>query len=88
MKSRPGELGDEALVIAAQEGEREAFEALVERYKEKAYRIAYDFTRDREEAKDLSQDAFLQAYSHLRSFDRRSSFYTWFYRILVNLCLD
>jgi RNA polymerase sigma-70 factor (ECF subfamily) len=88
MTSRPGELGDEALVIAAQEGEREAFESLVERYKEKAYRIAYDFTRDREEAKDLSQDAFLQAYSHLKSFDRRSSFYTWFYRILVNLCLD
>jgi len=60
----------------------------VERYKQKAYRIAFDFTRDREEAKDLSQEAFLQAFSHLNSFDRRSSFYTWFYRILVNLCLD
>jgi RNA polymerase sigma-70 factor, ECF subfamily len=86
--SRPAELGDNALVIAAQQGEREAFEVLVERYKDKAYRIAFDFTRDREEAKDLSQDAFLQAFSHLKSFDRRSSFYTWFYRILVNLCLD
>ncbi|HEX9444587.1 MAG TPA: RNA polymerase sigma factor [Candidatus Binatia bacterium] len=85
---RPEELGDEALVIAAQQGEREAFEVLVERYKQKAYRIAFDFTRDREEAKDLSQDAFLQAFSHLKSFDRRASFYTWFYRILVNLCLD
>ncbi len=88
MSSRPDELGDDALVVAAQQGERQAFEILVERYKEKAYRIAYDFTRDREEAKDLSQEAFLQAFSHLKGFDRRSSFYTWFYRILVNLCLD
>lgn len=85
---RPEELGDEALVISAQQGEREAFEVLVERYKQKAYRIAFDFTRDREEARDLSQDAFLQAFSHLKGFDRRASFYTWFYRILVNLCLD
>lgn len=85
---RPEEFGDDELVTSAQQGEREAFEVLVERYKQKAYRIAFDFTRDREEAKDLSQDAFLQAYSHLRGFDRRSSFYTWFYRILVNLCLD
>jgi RNA polymerase sigma-70 factor (ECF subfamily) len=85
---RPEELGDEALVISTQQGERQAFEVLVERYKQKAYRIAFDFTRDREEAKDLSQEAFLQAFSHLNSFDRRSSFYTWFYRILVNLCLD
>lgn len=85
---RPEEFGDEELVISAQQGEREAFEILVERYKQKAYRIAFDFTRDREEAKDLSQEAFLHAFSHLKGFDRRASFYTWFYRILVNLCLD
>jgi RNA polymerase sigma-70 factor (ECF subfamily) len=88
LSRRPEELGDNELVTSAQQGEREAFEVLVERYKQKAYRIAFDFTRDREEAKDLSQDAFLQAFSHLKGFDRRSSFYTWFYRILVNLCLD
>ena len=87
-RSRPEEFGDEELVTSAQRGEHEAFEMLVERYKQKAYRIAFDFTRDREEAKDLSQEAFLQAFSHLKGFDRRASFYTWFYRILVNLCLD
>lgn len=76
------------LVSLAQKGEHEAFEVLVERYKHKAYRIAFDFTRDREEAKDLSQEAFLRAFTHLKTFDSRSSFYTWFYRILVNLCLD
>jgi RNA polymerase sigma-70 factor, ECF subfamily len=88
LSSRPEEFGDKELVISAQQGERQAFEVLVERYKQKAYRIAFDFTRDREEAKDLSQEAFLQAFSHLKGFDRRASFYTWFYRILVNLCLD
>lgn len=85
---RPAELGDEELVILAQQGQREPFEELVERYKQKAYRVAFDFTRDREEAKDLSQEAFLRAFTHLKGFDLRSGFYTWFYRILVNVCLD
>lgn len=88
MTSRPGEFGDEELVTLAQKGQREAFEVLVERYKQKAYRIAFDFTRDREEAKDLSQEAFLRAFTHLKGFDLRAGFYTWFYRILVNVCLD
>ncbi|TAK02093.1 sigma-70 family RNA polymerase sigma factor [bacterium] len=86
--SQPAEFGDEELVTLAQKGQREAFEVLVERYQTKAYRIAFDFTRDREEAKDLSQEAFLRAFIHLKSFDLRAGFYTWFYRILVNLCLD
>jgi RNA polymerase sigma-70 factor (ECF subfamily) len=86
--NRPEEFGDEQLVVLAQKGEREAFEMLIQRYQQKAYRIAFDFTRDREEAKDLSQEAFLRAFTHLRGFNRRSSFYTWFYRLLVNLCLD
>jgi RNA polymerase sigma-70 factor (ECF subfamily) len=80
--------GDDELVALARNGNHGAFEALVERHKQKAYRIAFGFTRDREEAKDLSQEAFLRAYKKLADFDGRSGFYTWFYRILVNLCLD
>lgn len=80
--------GDEELVALAQKGDRRAFEDLVDRHKQKAYHIAFDFTRDREEAKDLSQDAFLKAFVNLKNFDGRSGFYTWFYRILVNVCLD
>lgn len=80
--------GDEQLVDLARKGDRRAFEELVERHKQKAYHLAFDFARDREEAKDLSQDAFLKAFTNLKSFDGRSSFYTWFYRILVNVCLD
>jgi RNA polymerase sigma-70 factor (ECF subfamily) len=79
---------DEELVGLAQKGDRRAFEELVERHKQKAYHIAFDFTRDREEAKDLSQEAFLKAFTNLNRFDGRSGFYTWFYRILVNACLD
>jgi RNA polymerase sigma-70 factor, ECF subfamily len=86
--SPPVKSADEELVSLARNGDHQAFEELVERHKQKAYRIAFDFTRDREEAKDLSQEAFLRAYTHLGSFDGRSGFYTWFYRILVNVCLD
>src|SRR5262249_7739492 len=80
--------GDDELVALAQGGNEQAFEELVERHKQKAYHIAFDFCRNREDAKDLSQDAFLKAFVNLKNFDGRSSFYTWFYRILVNLCLD
>ena len=79
---------DEELVALCQQGQRECFEVLVRRYMEKAFHIAANFTRDTETAKDLSQEAFLRAYSNIRQFDGRSSFYTWFYRIVVNLCLD
>lgn len=80
--------GDEMLVSSARQGDRRAFEELVQRHEQRAYHIAFDFTRDREDAKDLSQEAFLKAFTNLKNFDGRSSFYTWFYRILVNLCLD
>jgi RNA polymerase sigma-70 factor (ECF subfamily) len=79
---------DEELVALCQQGEGRYFDFLVQRYMQKAFHIAFGFARDTETAKDLSQDAFLRAYSRIKQFDGRSSFYTWFYRILVNLCLD
>jgi RNA polymerase sigma-70 factor (ECF subfamily) len=82
------ELRDEALVALCQKGEGQYFEILIQRYMEKAFRIALDFSHNTEEAKDLSQDAFLRAFSRIKQFDGRSSFYTWFYRLVVNLCLD
>src|SRR5262245_36549058 len=78
--------GDEELVALAQTGDRGAFEKLVERHEQKAYHVAFGFARDREAAKDLSQEAFLKAFIYLKNFDGRSSFYTWFYRIVVNVC--
>jgi RNA polymerase sigma-70 factor, ECF subfamily len=82
------DLSDLELVALCQRGEGKLFEVLVQRYMEKAFRIALDFTHDTEEAKDLSQEAFLRAFSRIKQFDGRSSFYTWFYRLVVNLCLD
>lgn len=84
----PQNLGDKELVALSQQGQRDCFEILIQRYMEKAFHIAFNFTRDRETAKDLSQDAFLRAFANIKHFDGRSSFYTWFYRIVVNLCLD
>ncbi len=82
------QLRDEELVALCQKGEGQYFEILIQRYMEKAFRIALDFSHNTEEAKDLSQDAFLRAFSRIKQFDGRSSFYTWFYRLVVNLCLD
>lgn len=79
---------DEELVTLCQQGNKGCFDPLVHRYMQKAFHIAFGFTRDVESAKDLSQDAFLRAFSRIHQFDGRSSFYTWFYRILVNTCLD
>lgn len=85
----PTAFQDEGLVARAQEGEQWAFEELVSRYQQKAYAIAYHMCcGDSEEAKDLTQESFLRAFRNLRNFRRDSSFYTWFYRIVVNTCLD
>jgi RNA polymerase sigma-70 factor (ECF subfamily) len=65
-----------------------AFNLLVERYQQRAYRLAWSILRDAEEARDLSQEAFIRLYQAAGSFGGRARFSTWFYRILVNLCLD
>ena len=72
--------------IAQQDGG--AFDLLVERYQERAYRIAWSVVRDREDAKDCSQEAFIRLHDSPGSFAGQARFSTWFYRILVNCCLD
>jgi RNA polymerase sigma-70 factor (ECF subfamily) len=65
-----------------------AFDQLVERYQGRAYRLAWSILRDAEEARDVSQEAFIRLYQSASSFAGRARFSTWFYRLLVNLCLD
>jgi RNA polymerase sigma-70 factor (ECF subfamily) len=82
------ETSDEALCRRVAERDTEAFETLVGRYQGRAYRLAWSILRDAEEARDLSQEAFLRLYEVAGSFRGTARFSTWFYRILVNLCLD
>ena len=83
-----GVRSDRELVKEARDGSHAAFEALVRRYSDRAFRAAYRVVRDETEAEDVLQEALIKAYRALRNFESRSSFYTWLYRIVVNLALD
>lgn len=82
------EPADEELCRRVAEGDQTAFELLVMRYQQRAWRLACSILRDSEEARDVSQEAFVRLYRSADRFDGRSRFSTWLYRILVNLCLD
>ena len=82
------ELSDEALCARVAEQDERAFDTLVGRYQERAYRLAWSIVRDADEARDASQEAFIRLYENAGRFERRARFSTWFYRILVNACLD
>jgi len=85
----PGPWKDEQLVAQAREGEQWAIEELVGRYQQKVYTMCYHMcAEDDREAEDLTQEAFVKAFRHLGQFRGDASFYTWFYRIVVNVCLD
>jgi len=79
---------DNNLVERFQDGEVGAFDELVIRYQDKIYRLAYSFVHNREDALDLSQEAFLRAFQALERFERKAAFYSWLYRITTNLCID
>src|SRR5512147_1439993 len=79
---------DLELVERVRGGDREAFRELVERYQRKLAALAVGMLRNREDALDIVQDTFTKAYQSLDRFKGDSSFYTWIYRIAVNLCID
>jgi RNA polymerase sigma-70 factor (ECF subfamily) len=78
------EQSDLELVRRAQRGERGAFDLLVLRYQHKVVKLVARLLRDRTEAEDVAQEAFVKAYRALGSFRGDSAFYTWLYRIAVN----
>ena len=79
---------DREAVRQVQAGDREAFEPLVEKYKRKVFRLAYQVLRDQEEALDVAQEAFVKAFRALPAFKGDSAFYTWLFRITMNVALD
>ena len=79
---------DAALVDRCKAGDQRAFQTLVERYQRKVYTIAFGVVRNHDDAMDVTQDAFVKVHRYLGNFKGDSSFYTWLYRIVVNLCID
>lgn len=84
------EKDDHALLAYIQDGSHDAFAVLVQRHTERFYRLAYRYVQNRETAEDIVQDAFLKLWEAPGRWqpERNSKFTTWFYRIVVNLCLD
>jgi RNA polymerase sigma-70 factor (ECF subfamily) len=79
---------DRDLVEAAKRGDRDAFRTLFERYHRRAYALAFGVLRHQDDALDVVQDAFIKAHKYLDKFEGNSSFYTWLYRIVMNLAID
>jgi len=79
---------DHALVRRAQQGDTDAFEALVRRHEARAWRVAKNMLPHDEDAKDIAQEAFLRVHKNLASFDFQHAFTTWLYRIVTNLAID
>jgi RNA polymerase sigma-70 factor (ECF subfamily) len=79
---------DAELVARCRNGDIAAFEPLVEKYRQRVWRLAYNVLRDREEAWDVAQEAFIRAYQALPAFRGQSAFYTWLFRIVMNVASD
>jgi RNA polymerase sigma-70 factor (ECF subfamily) len=79
---------DRRLVERSAQGDREAFGVLVRRHQERTFNLAYQVLRNREDALDVAQEAFVKAFASLPGFKGESSFTTWLHRIVVNLAID
>lgn len=79
---------DRDLIARTLGGDGGAFGVLVERFQRKIYRVAYAIVRDDIEADTITQDTFIQAYTHLAKFQGRSEFETWLTRIAINRSRD
>ncbi|MBN1460081.1 MAG: sigma-70 family RNA polymerase sigma factor [Armatimonadetes bacterium] len=77
-----------ALVTRARQGDRDAFDVLVERYTPFVFNLTLRITGSREEAEDCVQEAFLRTFSSLRKFREEAAFSTWLYRVAVNVAND
>jgi RNA polymerase sigma-70 factor (ECF subfamily) len=82
------QVDEAALIRAAQQGDKDAFEQLVRVYDQSVLRLAMNLLRSPEDARDVYQEAFLRVYRSLGNFRFDCSFHTWLYRIVTNLCLD
>jgi RNA polymerase sigma-70 factor (ECF subfamily) len=87
-RGNPVNISDEMLILQVKSGDTEAFDQLVARYESKVYTIAYRFAGNYNDAADLAQEAFIRVYRSLNSFRGDSTFQTWLYRVVTNVCKD
>ena len=87
MEEGPMNMSDEVLVSTAQSGDANAFVELSKRHSNRALQTAYRITRNRQDAEDALQDSLLKAFTHLKTFQGKSSFSTWLTRIAINSAL-
>src|ERR1043166_5002870 len=80
-------LSDEEVVARVVEGQSALYEVLMRRYNERIYRAARAIVKDEDEAEDVMQQAYVNAYAHLRQFDRRAKFSTWLTKIAIHEAL-
>jgi len=81
------QLTDTDLIIQAQKGDQNAFEALVYRYDRSVLSIALKYSNNEDDAKDLYQEVFIRVYRSIKGFRFQSEFSTWLFRITTNVCL-
>ena len=87
-RPEPAEIDEEALVRECQKGRLERYEPLVKKYQARISAHAYQFVRNEADAEELAQLTFVKAWRKIQTFNGRSSFYTWLYRLCTNTCLD
>jgi len=81
-------LDDTVLIERCQKGDRTAFDELIRRHSERAYKYAFRLTGNAEEASDVVGDAFVRVFNAMKNFKGQSAFTTWLYRIITNCFLD
>lgn len=82
------EVSDVDLVQRCQAGDTQAFDQLVGRYRTRIFGMIYNMVHSEQDAWDLAQDSFLKAWKSIGRFRAQSSFYTWIYRIVMNVTID
>lgn len=82
------DMADETLAGMIQKGSEPAFNEITKRYMQKSYSFAYQMVGDMEAARDLSQDVFIKIYNSIHKYNTNSKFFSWYYRILMNHCIN
>ena len=88
MKTNHAQLSDEQVALLVQQGDKEKFALLMDRYEKKLFRYGQKFLYNQNNTEDLLQEVFLKAYQNIRSFDASQKFSSWVYRIAHNAFIN